>query len=81
MLLPKVQDLQKNEQDREHHTSQKQSEYEQKEYWFILIFISANLISDFYKNTYSHVSISSHFAGIFYFFLSLTNNIPMTPKT
>lgn len=51
----------KMQQGTEHHTSQEQSECEQKEYWLILIFISANLISHFYTNTYSHVNISSYF--------------------
>lgn len=69
------------QQDREHHTSQEQSECEQKEYWFILIFVSANLISHFHTNTYSHVDISSYFTGIFYFFLNLAKSIPVTPKT
>lgn len=69
------------QQDREHQASQEQSECEQKEYWSILIFVSANLISHFYTNTYNHVSIGSYFTGIFYFLLNLANNIPMTPKT
>lgn len=47
------------QQDTEHHTSQEQSECEQKEYWLILIFVSANLISHFHTNTY--ISISSYF--------------------
>lgn len=47
------------QQDAEHHASQEQSEWEQKEYWLILIFVSSNLISHFY--THSHVSISSYF--------------------
>lgn len=44
------------QQDTEHHTSQEQSECEQKEF-----FISANLTSHFYTNTYSHVNLSSYF--------------------